>query len=422
MVRESDRFMHAHDYALQPNPRGESPAGPHPARLPVTVLSGFLGAGKTTVLRHLLANAGGRRLAVMVNDMAEANIDAALLDAGGAVARGSDGMVELNNGCICCTLLETLVVEIAELARRGSFDALVIESTGISEPMPVAAGFELPLASGGALADVARLDTMVTVVDAQAFLRDYCGRDRLADRGLASGPGDERHIVDLLADQVEFADVILLNKVDLLTDPALRQLSGLLAALNPRAAIFPCIDGQVAPSAIIATGRFDPIHARMTPGWRRALDGEHLPESEEFGIGSFVWRAHRPLHPARAAAFLRAPLPGVIRAKGVVWLANRHDWAAQWHLAGGQRRLTPAGPWWAARPPESWPREEAWRRWAEAHWREPWGDRRQEVVFIGQKIPQASITAALDRCLLTDQEMAGGPARWREWPDPFAAR
>jgi G3E family GTPase len=388
--------------------------------LPVTVLSGFLGAGKTTVLRHLLEHAGGRRLAVLVNDMAEANIDAALLDADGSIGRGRDGVVELSNGCICCTLREELVLEIAALARRGDFDALVIESTGISEPMPVAAGFDLPLASGGALADVARLDTMVTVVDAHAFLHDYCSRDRLADRGLASGAEDERHIVDLLADQVEFADVILVNKADLLPAEALRRLTELLAALNPLAAIQPCINGRIGPETVIGTGRFDLARARKAAGWQRALSGEHVPESEEFGITSFVWRARRPLHPGRAGAFLRAPLPGVIRAKGVVWLASRHDWAAQWHLAGGQRRLTPAGPWWAARPRESWPRDDAWRQWAQAQWQEPWGDRRQELAFIGQKMPREQIIASLERCLLTDAEMRGGPAAWREMPDPLA--
>lgn len=381
-------------------------------RLPVTVLSGFLGAGKTTVLRHLLEHAGGRRLAVLVNDMAEANIDAALLDADGSIGRGRDGVVELSNGCICCTLREELVAEIAALARRGAFDALLIESTGISEPMPVAAGFDLPLAAGGALADVARLDTMVTVVDAFAFLNDYCSRDRLADRGLSSGAEDARHIVDLLADQVEFADVILLNKTDLLPAEALRRLTDILRALNPQAAIHPCINGEISPEAVIGTGRFDPVRARMAAGWQRALSGEHVPESEEFGIASFVWRARRPLHPGRAAAFLRAPLPGVIRAKGVVWMASQHDWAVQWHLAGGQRRLTPAGPWWAARPREHWPRDEAWRDWARAQWQEPWGDRRQEIAFIGQAMPQASIVAALDHCLLTDAEMQGGPAGW----------
>jgi G3E family GTPase len=387
--------------------------------LPVTVLSGFLGAGKTTVLRHLLENAGGRRLAVLVNDMAETNIDAALLDADGSLGRGRDGMVELSNGCICCTLREELVVEIAALARRGSFDALVIESTGISEPMPVAAGFDLPLPSGGALSDVARLDTMVTVVDAPAFLEDYCSRDSLNDRGLATGEADQRHIVDLLADQVECADVILLNKADLMTPEEMRRLAALIRALNPLAEIRPTTGGRVPPDAVIGTGRFDPVRARLAPGWQRALSGEHVPESEEFGIGSFVWRARRPLHPGRIAAVLHAPLPGVIRAKGVLWLASRHGWAAQWHLAGGQRRLTPAGPWWAARPRETWPREEAWRRWAQAQWQAPWGDRRQEIAFIGQSVPQAAITAALDRCLLTEAEMQGGPAAWRSLPDPW---
>jgi len=390
-----------------------------PTRLPVTVLSGFLGAGKTTVLHHLLRHAGGRRLAVLVNDMTETNIDAALLDAEGSRARGSEGMVELSNGCICCTLREELVVEITALARRGCFDALVIESTGISEPMPVAAGFDLPIASGGVLGDVAQLDTMVTVVDAQAFLRDYCSRDRLADRGLAADATDERHIVDLLADQVEFADVILLNKADLVGEAELRRLRDLVAALNPAAELIPCIDGKVPPEALIGTSRFDPARARAAAGWQRALAGEHVPESEEFGIGSFVWRARRPLHPARAAAVLRAPLPGVIRAKGVLWLASRHDWAAQWHLAGGQRRLTPAGPWWAARPRANWPRSPVWQDWLQAQWQEPWGDRRQEIAFIGQAVPQTAIARALDACLLTDQEMAAGPGAWAGLPDPL---
>ena len=399
--------------------RGRTVTGAAPPRPPVTVLSGFLGAGKTTVLNHLLRHAGRRRLAVLVNDMTETNIDAALLDAEGSRPRGSEGMVELSNGCICCTLREEFVTEIAALARRGGFDALVIESTGISEPMPVAAGFDLPLPAGGVLGDVARLDTMVTVVDAQAFLRDYCSRDRLADRGLASGEGDERHIVDLLADQVEFADLILLNKADLLSDAELRRLRDLIAALNPTAELLPCTHGEVPPEALIDTGRFDPARARMAAGWQRALAGEHVPESEEFGIGSFVWRARRPLHPARVAAVLRAPLPGVIRAKGVLWLASRHDWAAQWHLAGGQRRLTPAGPWWAARPRTTWPRSPMWQDWLMGQWQDPWGDRRQEIAFIGQAVPRSAIVKALDACLLTEHEMAQGPDSWRAMPDPL---
>jgi G3E family GTPase len=390
-----------------------------PVRLPVTVLSGFLGAGKTTVLRHLIRAADGRRLAVIVNDMAEANIDADLLRTGSALSGGPDRLVELANGCICCTLRDDLVAEVAALAAEGRFDALVIESTGVSEPMPVAAGFDLPSSGGLRLGDVAQLDTMVTVVDAAAFLADYASRDTVADRGLASGPGDARALVGLLTDQVEFADVLLINKADLVAPEALRRLHGILAALNPQAAILKSVHGQVPLASVIATSRYDPGRARTAAGWARAFAGNHPPESAEFGIGSFVWRARRPLHPGRFDALLRRPLPGVIRAKGAVWIASRHDWAAEWHLAGGQRRLTPSGPWWAARPRATWPQSAAWQDWAARHWQEPWGDRRIEIAFIGQAMPEAAIRAGFDDCLLDDAEMAGGPAAWRNLPDPF---
>ncbi|MBR0670171.1 GTP-binding protein [Neoroseomonas soli] len=381
------------------------------ARLPVTVLSGFLGSGKTTVLRRLLAAPTGLRLAVIVNDMAETNLDAGLLDAIGILPRGHDRLVELSNGCICCTLREELITEVAGLARAGRFDALVIESTGISEPMPVAAGFDLPGPGGLVLSQVARLDTMVTVVDGPSFLADYCSRDRLADRGLAASGEDARQLVELLADQVEFADVILLNKADLLSPAKLRQLVGLLRAMNPSAEVIPCVEGEVPPSTLIGTARFDPLRARASPGWARALAGEHVPESEEFGIRSFVWRARRPLDPQRFATLLRTPLPGVLRAKGVAWLADRHDLAMEWHLAGGQRRLTVAGPWWATRPRQAWPQQEAWRRWLAAQWQEPFGDRRQEIAFIGQEMSEARIRAALDLCLVPPAASTGGAVR-----------
>ncbi|MFN0066336.1 MAG: zinc metallochaperone GTPase ZigA [Limisphaerales bacterium] len=392
----------------------------HDRRLPVTVLSGFLGAGKTTVLNHLLHNRAGRRLALIVNDMGEVNIDAALVKGGGArLSRTDEKLVEMSNGCICCTLREDLLLEVGRLAREGRFDYLVIESTGISEPLPVAETFTFADEQGRSLADVARLDTMVTVVDALNFLRDYRSADSLVDRRQARDGEDERCVVDLLVDQVEFAGVIVLNKADLVDAAALRTLTGILKGLNPRAEIVPVSFGRVPLEKLLDTGRFQFEEAERAPGWLRELRGEHTPETEEYGIRSFVYRARRPFHPQRFMDCLRGEWPGVVRSKGFFWLATRHDLCGAFSQAGAACRTECAGRWWDATPKNEWPDDDEECREILRSFQKPWGDRRQELVVIGLGPDEPALRAMLDACLLTDREMAAGPAAWAALPDPF---
>jgi G3E family GTPase len=392
-------------------------------RLPVTVLSGFLGAGKTTVLNHVLANRENLKVAVIVNDMSEINIDVALVNGGEAsLSRTEERLVEMTNGCICCTLREDLLKEVAELAREGRFDYLLIESTGISEPLPVAETFTFSDEEGACLADVARLDTMVTVVDAKNFLTDFASADDLVDRALGLSNDDRRNIVDLLVDQVEFADVILLNKRDLVNEEELRAVLGILRNLNPSARIIEIERGKIDPRAILGTRLFDFERAGQNSDWLAVPRGSEHSEADEYGISSFVYRARRPFHTGRLWALLGTedgPLNGVIRSKGFIWLATRHDYMHVWSQAGVSIELSPAGPWWDAIPPEDWPEEPELTAQIREFFSEPYGDRRQEIVFIGSELDRPMIESLLAGCLLSDEEMLLSPNDWLLFEDPL---
>jgi G3E family GTPase len=386
----------------------------------VTVLSGFLGAGKTTLLNHVLKAPHGLRVAVIVNDMSEVNIDHELIKRGsGGLTRTDAKLVEMSNGCICCTLREDLLVEVARLAREGRFDYLLVESTGISEPLPVAETFTFRDESGASLSDLARLDTMVTVVDAGSFLAEWQAADDLSERGVALDETDERTVTDLLVAQVEFANVIVVNKCDRLSAEDLSVLETLLQATNPEAKVIRANFGCVAPQEILGTGLFDFEKASLASGWLKRARGEEIPESQELGVTSFVFRARRPFAASRLWSRLHAPWPGVWRAKGLAWLASRHDQAALFSIAGGVCGVDPAGQWYAALPESEWPEAVEDRRWIERNWEAPWGDRRQEIVFIGKDLDVTSISRDLESCLLSDLETDRGPTRWAEENDPF---
>jgi len=391
------------------------------SRLPVTVLSGFLGAGKTTVLSHILNNRENKKVAVIVNDMSEINIDASLVENEVSLNHSEEKLVEMSNGCICCTLREDLLIEINKLAEEKKFDYLVIESTGISEPLPVAETFTFEDENGVSLSDAANLDTMVTVVDAVNFIKDYEEAKYLQETGESLGEDDERSVADLLVDQIEFADVILISKTDLVEDKDIDKLKAIIKTLNTQAEIIPIKEGNIEIDKVLNTGLFDFAKAKEAPGWLKEMRGEHIPETEEYGISSFTYTARRPFLPEKFYNFLHSTekYGKLIRSKGFFWLGSRLEYAGQWSQAGGIARYGFAGMFWRSVPKQDWPTDEQTLASIKANWVEPFGDMRQELVFIGQGLDESAIKKALDECLVSEDDMLKGEEFWTTLNDPF---
>tara|TARA_B100001175_G_scaffold216451_1_gene183995 strand:+ start:112 stop:1323 length:1212 start_codon:yes stop_codon:yes gene_type:complete len=392
-------------------------------KLPVTVISGFLGAGKTTILSSILNNRVDKKVAVIVNDMSEINIDSSIIQNEVSLNHSEEKLIEMSNGCICCTLREDLLEEVTKLAQQKRFDYLVIESTGISEPLPVAETFTFSDEDGVSLSDVANLDSMVTVVDAVNFMKDYEEAKYLKETGESLGDDDERSVADLLIDQVEFADIILISKTDLADLDEIERLKAVIKTLNTKAKIIPIAHGNIDINEVLNTGLFDFEKAQHAPGWLKEMRGEHVPETEEYGISSFVYEARRPFHPRKFFDFLHSTeqYGKLIRSKGYFWLATRPEFAGQWSQAGGIAHYGFAGMFWKAIPKKNWPDDKEYLTSIEKQWVEPFGDMRQELVFIGQGLDQKSMIKSLDKCLLNERDVLKGRSYWATLDDPFPA-